>query len=158
MCVSRLAPNTLASIFGKTHSVKLPLLYRMTSVLLVLFAIGHTLGFRQVDPSWGVDSLISALKSTHFAVQGVDRSYWDFYTGFGLFVTVFLLFTAVLTWQLGRLPKESLSTMWILNWSLATSFLAVSILSFVYFFPVPMVFSAVIALCLVSAAWLAGKP
>jgi hypothetical protein len=138
--------------------VKLPFLYRMTSVLLVLFAIGHTLGFRQIDPSWGVDSLISALKSTHFAVQGVDRSYWDFYTGFGLFVTVFLLFTAVLTWQLGRLPKEALSTMWILNWSLATSFMAVSILSLVYFFPVPMVFSAVIALCLVSAAWRAGKP
>jgi hypothetical protein len=138
--------------------VKLSLLYRITSVLLVLFAVGHTLGFRRVDPSWGVDSFISALKSTHFAVQGVDRTYWDFYTGFGLFVTVFLLFTAILTWQLGSLPKEILSTMWILNWSLAACFMAVTILSWAYFFVVPVVFSALIALCLVCAAWFAGKP
>jgi hypothetical protein len=138
--------------------VKLSLLYRIASVLLVLFAVGHTLGFRTLDPSWGVDSLISSLKSTHFSVQGMDRTYWDFYTGFGIFVTVFLLFTAILTWQLGNQPKEALSTMWILNWSLAACFMTVTILSWVYFFAVPVVFSAVITLCLVCAAWLAGKP
>jgi len=87
----------------------------------------------------------------------MNRTYWDFYTGFGLFVTVFLLFTAILTWQLGSLPKEILSTMWILNWSLAACFIVVTILSWMYFFVVPVVFSAVIALCLVYAAWLAGK-
>ncbi len=137
--------------------MKLSLLYRISSALLVLFAVGHTLGFRRVDPNWGVDSFISALKSTHFSVQGMNRTYWDFYTGFGLFVTVFLLFTAILTWQLGSLPKEILSTMWILNWSLAACFIAVTILSWMYFFAVPVVFSAVIALCFVYAAWLAGK-
>ena len=138
--------------------MKLSLLYRITSVLLVLFAAGHTLGFRRVDPGWGVDSFISALKSTHFAVQGMDRTYWDFYTGFGLFVTVFLLFAAVLTWQLGSLPKELLSTLWILNWSLAACFVVVTILSWAYFFVAPLAFSAVITLCLVCAAWLAGRP
>jgi hypothetical protein len=137
--------------------VKLSLLYRITSVLLVLFAVGHTLGFRSVDPTWGVDSVISAVKSAHFAVQGFDRTYWDFYTGFGLFVTVFLLLAAVLTWQLGSLPKVVLSTMWILNWSLAACFMVIAALSWTYFFLVPVVFSTVIALCLVCAAWLAGR-
>jgi hypothetical protein len=138
--------------------VKLSLLYRITSVLLVLFAVGHTLNFRRIDPGWGVDSFISALKSTHFAVQGMDRTYWDFYMGFGLFVSVFLLFAAILVWQLGSLPRETLSTMWILNWSLAACFVGVTILSWTYFFAVPVVFSAVIALCLMCAAWIAGKP
>jgi hypothetical protein len=138
--------------------VKLSLLYRITSVLLVLFAVGHTFGFRRVDPGWGVDPFISALKSTHFSVQGMDRTYWDFYTGFGIFVTVFLLFTAILTWQLGSQPKGVLSTMRILNWSLAACFITVTILSWTYFFVVPVVLSALIALCLVCAAWLAGKP
>ena len=30
-------------------------LYRIAAVLLPLFAAGHTLGFRQSDPTWGVD-------------------------------------------------------------------------------------------------------
>ena len=88
----------------------------------------------------------------------MDRTYWDFYTGFGIFVTVFLLFTAILTWQLGSRPKEALSTMWVLNWSLAACFMTLTILSWMYFFVVPVVFSAVIALCLMCAAWLVGKP
>ena len=67
--------------------MKAALLYRIASVLLILFALGHTLGFRRVDPRWGVDSIIGALRSTHFDVQGLNRTYWDFYIGFGLFVT-----------------------------------------------------------------------
>src|SRR5947208_8797164 len=88
--------------------MKASLLYRIASVLLILFALGHTLGFQRVDPRWGIDSIIVALRSTHFDVQGLNRTYWDFYTGFGLFVTVLLIFLAVLSWQLGGLPKESL--------------------------------------------------
>ena len=62
--------------------MKASVIYRIASVLLFLFAVGHTLGFRRVDPRWGVDSIIGALRSTQFHVQGFDRSYWDFYTGF----------------------------------------------------------------------------
>lgn len=91
------------------------LLYRLASVLLILFALGHTLGFGRVDPRWGVDSIIGALRSTHFDVQGLNRTYWDFYTGFRLFVTVLLIFLAILSWQLGRLPKESLLAMPIIT-------------------------------------------
>jgi len=29
--------------------------YRIAAVLLMLFAAGHTFGFRQSDPSWGVE-------------------------------------------------------------------------------------------------------
>ena len=72
--------------------MKASLLYRIASVLLILFALGHTLGFQRVDPRWGVDSIIAASRSTHFDVQGLNRTYWDFYTGFGLFVTVLLIF------------------------------------------------------------------
>ncbi len=33
--------------------MKAPALYRIAAVLLVLFAAGHTVGFRRVDPRWG---------------------------------------------------------------------------------------------------------
>jgi hypothetical protein len=138
--------------------MKPALLYRIAAGLLVLFAIGHTLGFRQVDPSWGAEGVVGALKSLRFDVQGFTRTYWDFYTGFGLFVTVFLVFAAVLAWQLGGLPQNVLRAMRVVPWTLALSFVGVTFLSWRYFFVVPIAFSAVITLCLLLAAWVAGRP
>lgn len=138
--------------------MKASLFYRIAFVLLILFAVGHTLGFRRVDPRWGVDSLIQQLRSTHFDAQGFNRSYWDFFTGFGFFVTILLLFAAIVSWQLGSLPKESLSTMSLITWGLAICFIVVMFLSYQYFFMVPVVFSGATAVCLLLGAWLAGRP
>ena len=138
--------------------MKTSLFYRIAFVLLILFAVGHTLGFRRVDPRWGVDSLIQQLRSTHFDAQGFNRSYWDFFTGFGFFVTILLLFAAIVSWQLGSLPKESLSTMSLITWGLAICFIVVTFLSYQYFFMVPVVFSGATAVCLLLGAWLAGRP
>ena len=138
--------------------MKASLFYRIAFVLLILFAVGHTLGFRRVDPRWGVDSLIQQLRSTHFDVQGFNRSYWDFFTGFGFFVTILLFFATIVSWQLGSLPKESLSTMSLITWGLAICFIVVTFLSYQYFFMVPVVFSGATAVCLILGAWLAGRP
>ena len=129
------------------------LLYRIASVLLILFAAAHTLGFRRVDPRWGLDATIGALKATQFQVQGFTRSYWSFYTGFGLFVTVLLVFAGILAWQLGALPKDTLRTLRVVTWALALSFVAVTFLSWRYFFIAPLVTSGVVAACLLLAAW-----
>jgi len=45
--------------------MKASLLYRVAAVLLLLFVVGHTLGFRQSDPKWGVDALLGSMQSTH---------------------------------------------------------------------------------------------
>jgi hypothetical protein len=138
--------------------LKASVFYRIASVLLVLFAIGHTLGFRKIDPKWGVDSLIGSMQSIHFDVQGFSRTYWDFYVGFGLFVSVFLLFASVLAWQLGGLPAETLARQRGTAWALALCFAAVTVLSWTNFFIIPVVFSIVVTVCLVAAAWLSSKP
>jgi hypothetical protein len=72
--------------------------YRIAAVLLLLFAAGHTLGFRQSDPTWGVDALLASMRSIHFDVQGFNRSYWDLFQAAGFSVGVFYLFTAILAW------------------------------------------------------------
>jgi hypothetical protein len=36
--------------------MKASLFYRIASLLLALFAVGHTLGFRQNNPAWGADA------------------------------------------------------------------------------------------------------
>ncbi len=138
--------------------MKASVFYRTAAGLILLFDIGHTLGFRQSDPTWGVDTLLSSMRSIHFEVQGFSRTYWDLFVGAGLFVSVFLLFAAVLAWQLGGLSAETLARMRPTAWALALCFVALTILSFKYLFLGPIVFSLLITVCLVVAAWLSAKP
>jgi hypothetical protein len=143
-------------MFRRQH-VKAPILYRISSVLLLLFAIGHTLGFRQSDPTWRVDTLLASMHSIHFDVQGFSRTYWDLFVAAGFSVGVFYLFAAVLTWQLGSLPAETLARMRGTAWALALCFAAITLVSWRYLFILPIVFSVVITLCLTAAAWFSAK-
>jgi hypothetical protein len=139
--------------------MKASLLYRIASVLLLLFAIGHTLGFRQTNPAWGVGPLIDSMRSIHFDAQGFSRTYWDFFSAFGLFFSVFLLFAAILAWQLGGLPVEIFARIRRIAWAFAICFAAVTALSFKYAFTTPIVFSTMITMCLIAGAWRpANKP
>lgn len=131
--------------------------YRVAAVLLLLFAVGHTLGFRQSDPAWGVDALLASMRSIHFDVQGFHRTYWDLFVAAGLCVGVFYLFSAILAWQLGGLPADTLAQMPGIAWAFALSFAAVTVVSWIYLFILPVVFSGVITVCLISAAWLSSR-
>jgi hypothetical protein len=98
------------------------------------------------------------MQSVHFNVQGFDRTYWDFFTAFGLFASVFLAFAAVLAWQLGGLSQATLASMRGTTWALALCFLGITVLSWRYVFVVPLVFSAVITVVLMAAAWVSSMP
>ena len=131
------------------------ILFRIAAVLILLFDIGHSIGYPWSDPTWGVD--LHAMQSSHFNVLGFSRTYWDFYVGFGLIVSVFLLLSAILAWQLSNLSTQALPFVRRIAWVLAICFAAVTILNFRYFFLIPIAFSSVITLCLATAASLSGK-
>jgi len=137
--------------------MKASLFYRIASVLLLLFAAGHTLGFRQSDPTWGVDALLGSMRSIHFDVQGFSRTYWDLFVAAGFAVGVFYLFAGVLAWQLGGLPSESLAAMRLTVWAFALCFAAIALVSWRYLFMLPFVFAIVITVCLTAGAWLSAK-
>jgi hypothetical protein len=140
------------------QGVKASLFYRTAAVLLALFAVGHTLGFRQSDPTWGVDTLLGSMRSIHFDVQGFSRTYWDLFVAAGFSVGVLYVFAAVLAWQLGSLATETLAVMRVTVWAFAACFAGITVVSWRYLFVLPIVFSAAITLCLSTAAWLSGKP
>jgi len=131
--------------------------YRIAAVLLLLFAVSHTLGFRQSDPKWGVDALIGSMRSIHFDVLGFNRTYWDFFAGAGFSVGVFYLFAAVLAWQLAGLPVTTLALMRGTAWAFALSFAAITVVSWRYLFILPVAFSIAITVCLTAAAWISSK-
>ncbi len=138
--------------------MKASILYRAAAVLLVLFALGHTLGFRQSDPAWGVDQLLASMQSTQFTIQGFTRTYWDFFLGAGFTVGVLYLFAALLAWQLGALPEETLALMRVARWGFAGCFAAITVLSWKYLFWIPIIMSGLITVCLVAGAWRSRSP
>src|SRR6202051_1053240 len=137
--------------------MKASLFYRIAAVLLLLFAVGHTHGFRQSDPTWGVDTLLGSMRSIHFDVQGFSRTYWDLFVAAGISVGVFYFFAAVLALQLGGLSAETVALMRGTAWAFAVCFAAITVVSWRYLFILPIVFSIVITLCLIAAAWLSAR-
>jgi intracellular septation protein A len=97
------------------------------------------------------------MRTIRFDVQGFSRTYWDFFVGAGFTVGVFLLFAAVLAWQLGGLRRQTLRDMPVVSWALAIVFVGVTVLSWMYLFIIPVILSALISMCLIIAAWLAAK-
>jgi|SRR5579862_522196 len=137
--------------------MKSSMLYRVAAVLLLLFAIGHTLGFRQSDPKWGVEAVLGSMQSVHFDVQGSNRTYWELFEAAGFSVGVFYLFAAILAWQLGSQPAATLALMRGTAWAFAACFAAITVISGRFLFVVPMVSSIIVTLCLTAAAWLSTK-
>jgi hypothetical protein len=137
--------------------MKASIFYRIAAVLLLLFAAAHTFGFSQVDPTSGMGAVASSMQSVHFDAMGASRSYWDFFIGDGLQVGVLFLFAAVLAWQFGGLPAETLGRMRITAWAFVICFAVIAYLCWRYVFIVPTAFAAVITICLAAAALLPGR-
>ena len=133
------------------------LLYRIAAVLLFLFAVGHTLGFLKFKPQTAEGMGVrAAMDAVTFEYRGRHYSYGNFYRGFGLFVTAYLLFAAFLAWHLGSVAADAYAANVGLAWAFAGVQLVCFGLSVRYFFLPPALFSGLIVFCLAWAAWLVG--
>jgi hypothetical protein len=138
--------------------VKSPTLwFRISAVILVLFAAGHTFGFLSFRPpteqGMGVRE---AMNNVHFEVSGKIFSYGGFYRGFGLSATVGMLFEAFVCWFLGGLARRSPREVRAIGWALVVQQIAGMVLSLLYFGIPPILFSAVLTICIIAATWLAS--
>ncbi len=129
-------------------------LYKIASVLLLLFAAGHTFGFLHfTPPSVEGRAVYESMNSVHFQVKGSSFSYGGFYRGFGLSITVNMLFLAFLSWYLGALAGSNPQASVALGWALCALHVVSVVLSWVYFSAVPATLSALVAICLGWAAY-----
>jgi hypothetical protein len=125
---------------------------RIASVLTLIHGVLHTIGGVFGSPDAGVQQTVwDAMRSNTFKLMGNERSYFHFYRGMGLAVTVFLVLEAVVFWQLGSLAKTD---GWRLRPVLATfvvGYLCLAVNSYKYFFFGPVITEVLIAVCLVMA-------
>jgi len=126
---------------------------RIASVISLVFSWGHTMGgFKGWSPV-GDNPVLASMKAFHFDVEGVSRSYYEFYRGFGFLLTVFLILQAVLLWQLASLAKNNRSAARRLAWSIFLASIPTGILSWIFLFPVPVYFDVLLTACLAWAVF-----
>jgi hypothetical protein len=125
------------------------LFLRIASVLTFVHAVLHTMGgvFGNAAPG-PATSAVQAMKLNQFLVLGHIRSYWDFYRGMGLAVSIFLTVEALIFWQLGSLAKTDAARVRPMIATFLVAYLALSINSRLYFFIAPVVTEILIAACL----------
>jgi hypothetical protein len=134
------------------------LLYRIASVLLVLFAAGHTVGFLKFKaPTADAAAVRASMDNVTFQVRGTSFSYGGFYVGFGLFVTLYLFFAAFLAWCLGTMSVAIPRAIVAISWVFFAVQLGSLALSWIYFSAAPAAFSALIAVCVGWAAVLVSR-
>jgi len=126
---------------------------RIASIITLLYFAGHTSGMPWTPDV--VDSatspVVEAMKGHSFDVAGSMRTYWDIYFGFGISISLFMLISAVVLWQISSLAKTDASAVRPIIAVFLIGFLANTLLSWKYFFVVPLAMSAAISACLAVA-------
>ena len=127
-----------------------PVLFlRIASVLTFIHAVLHTIGgvFGKVEPGPAAIA-VEAMKVNQFLLMGHMRSFWDFYRGLGLGVTIALTAEAVLFWQLGSLAKKDVRRLRPILVTFAVAYSVFAVNSYTYFFLGPVIAEIAIVACL----------
>jgi len=130
--------------------VKLPALFlRIASVSALVQAVLHTIGGVFGKPGPGAaQAAVLAMQSNSFMVVGHPRTYFDFYIGFGLAITIFLAIGAGVFWQLSSLAKNGTYRLRPIIATFLVGYLALVVDAQAYFFIGPVICDVLIALCL----------
>src|SRR6266849_5031336 len=136
---------------------------RGLAVVFAVFTIGHTIGIL-TPPSRGPQAAVfETMRSVRFPVMGFDRSYWEFYEGFGLFVTVEFALLGVIAFQLSGISRRDPRQALPMAITLQIGCVASAVLSWLFFFAAPIVVSlmavacSTVALAMVARDAVAGR-
>lgn len=125
---------------------------RIAAVITLLLGLGHMMG-RPWAPANDPFALVvaGAMKSHSMHVMGFDRTFMDFYQGFGWMLGVTLFVQAAVLWlAAGLLRSDPVRAFWIaVVFCLAN--VGQTVLAGVYLFTAPLLMSALVTLCLAVA-------
>ena len=136
--------------------------YRLAAYFSVFYTLGHTLGAVVATPNFGSesDSVVSAMKSVHVVSQGFDCTWYGFYRGMGGIVSLFFIFSTVMTWHLGGMTAGDRRAFASVTWALFLTWAASISIVWAYFFSLPIFFSTVITVLVGIGCirdWKAGR-
>jgi hypothetical protein len=98
------------------------------------------------DPS--AEHVVKQMRGVIFDAEGMRRTYWDFYVGFGLMIGAFLATQGATLWLLASCARRDARSATPLVVTVGLSVVLNAALAHRYFFTVPAVFSMLIGGCL----------
>ncbi len=127
------------------------LLLRIAAIISLLFTAGHTMGGLKKWSPMGENAVLKAMTDVRFDTMGANRSYFDFFMGFGWSLSVAMLLQSILLWQMATLARTDAASVRPMIAVFALAQLASGIIAWRFIFPVPALFSAVLLVVLVAA-------
>jgi len=123
--------------------MKPKVLLRIAAALMLLHAIGHTmgtLGFGQ-PKNPRVAAVLDGMRSEHFDFMGRSATLAQFFDGYGVSLIFVLLFVSVQLWLLSANPAKQM----LVGMGLFLTVTAVC--EYIYFFPMAALFTLLSAVC-----------
>ena len=114
---------------------------RALGVIFILFSAGHTAGVVSPPSHGPAVAVYETMQRVRFPAMGFERTYGEFYLGFGLFVSAAFLILAALAFQLAAVSRRHPAEVWPMAVTLLVGCLASAVLSWRYFFIAPIVMS-----------------
>jgi len=128
--------------------MKASIWFRALAVILALFTLGHTVGtIGAVTAAPEEAAVIAAMQGYRVPVMGFLRTYWEFYRGFSISISVLLAVLAVLAWQVGSLSQRNPRAALPFAITVLIACVAQAIVCFLYFFTAPMALSTLSVVC-----------
>ena len=126
-------------------------LLRIASIVSLLFTAGHSLGGLNKWSPMGENDVLKAMTNMRFQTMGANRSYLDFFMGFGWSISVFMLLQTVLLWQLASLAGSDPVRVRPIIAVFALATIVSCVIAWRFIFPVPALFASVLVIVLIAA-------
>jgi hypothetical protein len=94
----------------------------------------------------GDNPVLKSMTDIRFDARGANRSYVDFFMGFGWSISVFMLMQTILLWQLASLAQTDPGRPRPMIAVIALATVGSGVIAWRFIFPVPALFSAVLAI------------
>jgi hypothetical protein len=120
---------------------------RIASVISLVFTAGHTMGGLSQWSPMGDNHVLKSMTDVRFTM-GANRSYLDFFMGFGWSISVLMLMETILLWQLAALAKTEPGRLRPLIAVVALATVGTGLIAWRFIFPVQALFSAALAIAL----------
>jgi len=130
-------------------------LLRIAAGAITIFELGHTLGGMIFAQSHGPeeDTVLEALKAYRFDMMGSTRSHYAFYMGEGWYLSVTLATMIAICWLLSNAAAESPALVRRLSLVISLFFASSVVLCALFFFPAPLIMSAIASAACAAAWW-----
>jgi len=131
--------------------MKTTLFLRIASVISLIFTLGHTAGGLRKWSPMGDNEVLRAMTAVRFDTMGANRSYLDFYMGFGWSIAVAMIMQTVLLWQMASIARTDPASVRPMIAVIALATVASGVIAWRFIFPVPALFSSVLLIPLAGA-------